>query len=119
MNSQELHQREKWDSNLSTQRCGTAACDGEQQLFVLAVNPLATAFNEGCPAQRTMSATSRGGRFMRSASVLLLLGSRSAVQLHAWMLLQEVANELGLVGGEVVEDDMNLLPGRAQRHHFF
>jgi hypothetical protein len=35
------------------------------------------------------------------------------------MLLQEVSNELGSVGGEVVEDDMNLLPGRAQRHHFF
>jgi hypothetical protein len=28
-----------------------------------------------CPAQRTMSATSRGGRFMRSASALLLLES--------------------------------------------
>jgi hypothetical protein len=35
------------------------------------------------------------------------------------MLLQEVANELGLVGGEIVEDDMNLLPRQAQRHHFF
>jgi hypothetical protein len=41
------------------------------------------------------------------------------VKLHARMLLQEVSNELGSVGGEVVEDDMNLLPGRAQRHHFF
>jgi hypothetical protein len=32
---------------MATQRCGTAACDGEQHLFVLAVDPLATAFNEG------------------------------------------------------------------------
>jgi len=32
---------------MSTQRCGTAACDGQQHLFVLAVDPLATALNEG------------------------------------------------------------------------
>ena len=44
---------------------------------------------------------------------------RGEVKLHARMLLQEVANELGFVGREVVEDDMNLLPGRAQRYHFF
>src|SRR3984957_3697356 len=40
---------------------------------------------------------------------------RGEVQLHARMLLKEVSNELGFVGREVVEDDMNLLPGRAQR----
>src|SRR4029077_19971775 len=43
---------------------------------------------------------------------------RGEVKLHAGMLLQEVANELSFVGGEIVEDDMNLLPGRAQRYHF-
>jgi hypothetical protein len=32
---------------MSTQRSGTAACDGQQHLLVLAVDPLATAFNEG------------------------------------------------------------------------
>ena len=42
---------------------------------------------------------------------------RGEVQLHARMLLQEVSNELDFVDGEVVENDMNLLPGR-QRHHF-
>jgi hypothetical protein len=40
------------------------------------------------------------------------------VQLHARMLLQKVSNELGFVGGEVGEDDMNLLPRGAQRYHF-
>src|SRR6201988_538681 len=35
------------------------------------------------------------------------------------MLLQEVSNELGFVSGEIVEDDMNLLPGRTERHYFF
>ncbi len=40
------------------------------------------------------------------------------MKVHTRMLLQEVSNELGFVGREVVEDDMNLLPGRAQRHHF-
>jgi hypothetical protein len=35
------------------------------------------------------------------------------------MLFEEVSNELGFVGREVVEDDMNVLPGRAQRHHLF
>src|SRR5271155_1800935 len=32
---------------MSTQRCGSAACDGQQHFFVLAVDPLATVFNEG------------------------------------------------------------------------
>jgi predicted nucleic acid-binding Zn ribbon protein len=32
---------------------------------------------------------------------------------------QEIANQLGFVGGEIIEDDMNPLLGRAQRHHFF
>ena len=40
---------------------------------------------------------------------------RGEVQLHARMLLKEVSNQLGFVGREVVEDDMNQLPGRAQR----
>src|ERR1035437_9721515 len=34
---------------MSTQRCGAAACDGQQHLFVLAVNPLAD-----CAQQRTV-----------------------------------------------------------------
>ena len=32
------------------------------------------------------------------------------MKVHTRMLLKEVANELGFVGREVVEDDMNLLP---------
>src|SRR5713226_90025 len=32
---------------MSTQRCGSAACDGQQHLFVLSVDPLVTALNEG------------------------------------------------------------------------
>src|SRR6266567_173239 len=32
---------------MSTQRGGAAACDGEQHLFVLSVDPPATALNEG------------------------------------------------------------------------
>ena len=32
---------------MSTQRGGAAACDGQQQLFVLSVDPLTTALNEG------------------------------------------------------------------------
>jgi hypothetical protein len=44
---------------------------------------------------------------------------RGEVKLYARMLLKKVANQLGFVGREVVEDDMNLLSGRAQRHHFF
>jgi len=34
------------------------------------------------------------------------------------MLFEEVSNQLGFVGREVVEDDMNVLLRRAQRHHF-
>src|SRR5208282_1981168 len=34
-------------TTMSTQRCGAAACDGQQHFFVLAVDPLATVFNEG------------------------------------------------------------------------
>ena len=34
---------------VSTQRGGAAACDGEQHLFVLSVDPLATALNKGLP----------------------------------------------------------------------
>ncbi len=44
---------------------------------------------------------------------------RGEVKLHARMLLEEIANRLRFMGGEVVEDDMNLLPRRAQRHDFF
>ena len=32
---------------MSTQRCGAAACDGQQHLFVLSVDPLVTTLNEG------------------------------------------------------------------------
>jgi hypothetical protein len=41
------------------------------------------------------------------------------MKLHARMLLEEVSNELCFVGREVVEDDMNLLLGRAQRYDLF
>jgi hypothetical protein len=34
---------------MSTQRGGAAACDGQQQFFVLSVDPLATALNERLP----------------------------------------------------------------------
>ena len=34
------------------------------------------------------------------------------VKVDAGMLLEKVAHCLGLVGGEIVEDDVNLLPGR-------
>jgi hypothetical protein len=43
---------------------------------------------------------------------------RSEVKLHARMPFEKVANQLGFVGREVVEDDVNLLPGRAQGDHF-
>ena len=33
--------------------------------------------------------------------------------------MEEVSIELGFVGRDVVEDDMDLLPGRAQRDDFF
>ncbi len=46
------------------------------------------------------------------------MGGRE-VKLHMRMLLEEMAKQLRFMSGEVVEDDMNLLPGRAQRHHFF
>src|ERR1700746_1438363 len=45
--------------------------------------------------------------------------SGGEVKLYARMLLQEVSNEWCFVGRGVVEDDRNLLPRRAQRHHFF
>ena len=35
------------------------------------------------------------------------------------MPLQEIASQLGFMGEEVVEDDMNLLTERPQRYHFF
>ena len=41
------------------------------------------------------------------------------MKLNAGMLLQEVADRLGFVGREIVEDDMNLLSWRAQGRHFF
>ena len=44
---------------------------------------------------------------------------RGKVKLHARMLLEEISNRLRFRSGEVVEDDMNLLPGGAQRHDFF
>ena len=34
---------------MSTQRCGSAAGDGQQHFFVLSVDPLVTALNEGLP----------------------------------------------------------------------
>ncbi len=40
------------------------------------------------------------------------------MKLYARMLLQEVSKQLCL-WAEVVEDHMNLLPGRPQRDHFF
>jgi len=44
---------------------------------------------------------------------------RGEVKLHAGVLLEKVSNELRFMSGEVVEDDVNLLPGRAQGHDFF
>ena len=44
---------------------------------------------------------------------------RREVKLHARMALEKIGNGLGFMRGEVVEDDVNLLPGPAQRHHFF
>jgi hypothetical protein len=35
------------------------------------------------------------------------------VELDSAMLLEEVTNRLRLMSGEVVENDVNLLPGRA------
>ena len=37
------------------------------------------------------------------------------MKLDARMPLEEIANQLGFMGGEIVEDDMNLLPGQAPR----
>src|SRR5208282_4273239 len=59
---------------MSTQRCGAAACDGQQHFSCWPLIHLRLCSMKDCPAQRTMSATSRGGRFMRSVSALLLLG---------------------------------------------
>jgi hypothetical protein len=41
------------------------------------------------------------------------------MKLHARMLLEEISNRRRFMSGEVVEDDMNLLPGRAPGHDFF
>jgi hypothetical protein len=41
------------------------------------------------------------------------------VKLDARMAGEEFANQLGFVSGEIVEDDMNLLPTRAQRYDLF
>lgn len=43
----------------------------------------------------------------------------SEVKLHARMAGDEFANQWGFVGSEVVEDDMNFLPTRAQRYDLF
>jgi hypothetical protein len=40
------------------------------------------------------------------------------VELDLAMLLEEVTDRLRLMSGEVVEDDVNLLPGRAQGYDF-
>ena len=39
------------------------------------------------------------------------------VKADSRMLPQEVVHRLGLVRGEVVQDDVNLLPGRTQGEH--
>src|SRR5215469_2150863 len=44
---------------------------------------------------------------------------RSEVKLDARVAGEELANQLGFVGGEIVEDDVNLLPTRAQRYDLF
>jgi len=46
------------------------------------------------------------------------IGGRE-VKLHAGMPLEEIPNQLRFMSGEVIEDDMDLLPGRAQRDYFF
>ena len=43
---------------------------------------------------------------------------RGEVQRHARMVVQERLHELRLVGGQVVEDHLDLLVGCADRHHF-
>jgi len=69
----ELYEMAVWSRRaliaMSTQRGGAAACDGQHTLFVLSLIHLRLRSMKDCPAQRTMSATSRGGAFMRSVSV--------------------------------------------------
>jgi len=43
---------------------------------------------------------------------------RGEVKLHARMLCEELSNRLRFMSGEVVENDMNLLPRRAQGYDF-
>jgi len=57
---------------MSTQRGGAAACDGQQHLFVLSVDPLATALNEGLPGT-----THDVGHFQRRPVHALCVGSPS------------------------------------------
>ena len=39
------------------------------------------------------------------------------VEPHLWLLFQKISNCLGLMRGEIVENDMDLLPRPALRHH--
>ena len=41
------------------------------------------------------------------------------MKLYAGMQLEEIANQSSLMGGEIVEDDMDVLARRTQRHDFF
>src|SRR5204863_231501 len=43
---------------------------------------------------------------------------RGEVKLHARMLCEELSNRLRFMSGEVVDNDMNLLPRRAQGYDF-
>ena len=40
------------------------------------------------------------------------------MKVYAWVLLEECADQRGLMGREVVENDVDLLMGRAQRDDF-
>lgn len=57
---------------MSTQRGGAAACDGQQHFFVLSVDPLATALNEGLPGT-----TNDVGHLQRRPVHALCVGSPS------------------------------------------
>ena len=60
---------------MSTQRGGAADVMTSNTFSCWPLIHLRLRSTKDCPAQQTMSATSRGGGFMRSAAVLLLLGS--------------------------------------------
>src|ERR1700693_2329881 len=82
---------------MSTQRGGAAACDGQQHLFVLAVDPLATALEEGpsCTAndvghlqRRPVHALGVGSPCPRMGSASSGLPSQSSSMLEAYFVIR-------------------------------